>query len=185
MSATGARQGGQVQLEQSDMRLALNMAKIAKEGFSRASMEETQQVIKTQRAEVREEKMWGVVVPGHNKVKTAIEGHPAMVRENQTDGGLPGPNGTAKNPPSRWMRRRTGAPSPQPAPPRPGTLPAPPDDRETLQSSETEGMPPGYVYIHTLLPSPQFSNLDPYAKDHLHDIDFIPDLLTDEGPSTG
>jgi hypothetical protein len=33
MSATMARQGGRVQLEQSDMRLALNMAKMAKEGF--------------------------------------------------------------------------------------------------------------------------------------------------------
>jgi hypothetical protein len=30
MSATMARQGGRVQLEQSDMRLALNMAKMAK-----------------------------------------------------------------------------------------------------------------------------------------------------------
>jgi len=33
MSATMARQGGRVQLEQSDLRLALNMAKMAKEGF--------------------------------------------------------------------------------------------------------------------------------------------------------
>jgi len=33
MSATMARQGGRVQLEQSDMHLALNMAKMAKEGF--------------------------------------------------------------------------------------------------------------------------------------------------------
>jgi len=33
MSATMARQGGRVQLEQSDMRLPLNMAKMAKEGF--------------------------------------------------------------------------------------------------------------------------------------------------------
>jgi len=41
MSATKARQGGRVQLEQSDMRLALNMAKSAKEGLSRAAIEET------------------------------------------------------------------------------------------------------------------------------------------------
>jgi hypothetical protein len=34
MSASMARQGGRVQLEQSDMRLALNMAKMAKEGIS-------------------------------------------------------------------------------------------------------------------------------------------------------
>ena len=41
MSAIIASQGGQLQLEQSDMRLALNMAKKAKEGFSRAAIEET------------------------------------------------------------------------------------------------------------------------------------------------
>jgi len=45
MSATMARQGGWVQLEQSDMRLALNLAKMAKDGFSRAIIEETQQLI--------------------------------------------------------------------------------------------------------------------------------------------
>jgi len=42
MSATMARQGGQVQLEQSDMRLAMNMAKSAKVGFSRAAKEDMQ-----------------------------------------------------------------------------------------------------------------------------------------------
>jgi hypothetical protein len=52
MSATMARQGGQVQLEQSNMRLALNMAKMAKEGFSRATIEETKYLIKKPRAEV-------------------------------------------------------------------------------------------------------------------------------------
>jgi len=41
MSATMARQGGWVQLEQSDMRLALNMAKMGKEGLLRAAIEET------------------------------------------------------------------------------------------------------------------------------------------------
>jgi len=39
MSATMARQGGRVQLEQSDMSQALNMAKMAKEGFSCAAIE--------------------------------------------------------------------------------------------------------------------------------------------------
>jgi len=46
MSATMARQGGRVQLEQSNMRQALNVAKIAKEGFSRAAIEEMQFLIK-------------------------------------------------------------------------------------------------------------------------------------------
>jgi len=56
MSATMVRQGGRVQLELSDMRLALNMAKMAKGGFSRTTIEETQQLIKKPRTEVREEK---------------------------------------------------------------------------------------------------------------------------------
>jgi len=40
MTATMAREGGWVQLEQSDMSLALNMAKMAKGGFSHAAIEE-------------------------------------------------------------------------------------------------------------------------------------------------
>jgi hypothetical protein len=68
-----ARQGGRVQLEQSNMRLALNMAKMAKEGFSCAAIEETKYLIKKPRAEVREEKKWGVKFPGHKKVKAAIK----------------------------------------------------------------------------------------------------------------
>jgi len=79
MSATMARQGGRVQLEKSDMRPALNMAKIAEEGFSRAAIGETQQLIKKPCAEVREEKTRGVLFPGPDKVKAAIETHQAMV----------------------------------------------------------------------------------------------------------
>jgi len=52
MSATMARQGGLVQLEQSDMRLALSMAKLAKGGFSHATIEQTQQLIEKPHAEV-------------------------------------------------------------------------------------------------------------------------------------
>jgi hypothetical protein len=51
-----ARQGGRVQLEQSDMRLALNMAKMAKGGFSHAAIKETQQLVKKPCAEVQEVK---------------------------------------------------------------------------------------------------------------------------------
>jgi hypothetical protein len=68
-----ARQGGGVQLEQSDMCLALNMAKMAKEGFSRAAIEETKYLIKKPRTEVREQKKRGVKFPRHNKVKAAIQ----------------------------------------------------------------------------------------------------------------
>ena len=185
MSATMAGQGGQVQLEQSDMRLALNMAKMAKEGFSRAAVEETRQLITKPHAAVRELKKRGVVFPGHNKVKAAIERYPAMVLQNQTDGCVPCQHGTAKNAQTCWRRKGMGAPPPGLATQRPGTPPAPPDDSERTQSSETEGVPPGNVYIHTPFPSTRFLNHDPYAKDHMRDKDLIPDLLTDEGPSTG
>jgi len=60
MSATMARQGGLLQLERSNMHLALNMAKRAKGGFSRASVEERQQLIKKPQGEVREDKKSGV-----------------------------------------------------------------------------------------------------------------------------
>ena len=153
MSATMARQGGRVQLEQSDMRLALNMAKMAKGGFSHAAIEETQQLIKTPHAEVREGKKRGVEFPGHNKVKAAIERHPAMVRENQMDGCLHCQNGTTKHPQTRWRCKGKGAPAPRPAPPRPEPPHVPSGDEE---SSETEGMPPTYMSIHTQLPNARF-----------------------------
>jgi len=79
MSTTMARQGRRVQLEQSDMRLALNMAKIAQEGFLHAVIQETQHLIKQPRADVREEKKRGDEFPGHRQVKAAIERHLAMV----------------------------------------------------------------------------------------------------------
>jgi hypothetical protein len=47
-----ARQGGRVQLEQSDMHLELNMAKMAKEGFSCAAIEEMKYHIKKPQVEV-------------------------------------------------------------------------------------------------------------------------------------
>jgi len=65
MSATIARQRGRVQLEQSDMRLAFNMAKLGKGGFSRAAIEETQFLIKQPRAEVPDQRKRGVESPGH------------------------------------------------------------------------------------------------------------------------
>jgi hypothetical protein len=93
-----AKQGGRVQLEESDMRLALNIAKMAKGGFLPASLEETKQLIKKPRAEVREEKKPGVEFPGNQKVKAAMERRPAMVYKNHTASCIRCQNGTAKNP---------------------------------------------------------------------------------------
>jgi hypothetical protein len=46
MSATMARQGGRVQLEHSDMRLALNMAKMDQGGYTCTGIEEMQPLFK-------------------------------------------------------------------------------------------------------------------------------------------
>jgi len=64
------------------MRLALNMAKMATEGFSRTAIEESKYLIKTPGAKVKEEKKRGVEFPGHKKVKAAIQRHPAMLCQN-------------------------------------------------------------------------------------------------------
>jgi len=53
MSAAMARQGGEVRQEQSDMRLVLNKAKMAKAGFSHTTIRETLQLIKKPRAQVQ------------------------------------------------------------------------------------------------------------------------------------
>ena len=188
-----ARQGGQAQLEQSDMRPALNMAKTAKGGVSRAAMEETHFLITKPRAEVRDEKKRGVEFPGHDNVKAAMEIHLATIRENQTDGCLPCQNCTAQNPQTSWRCKGTGAPPPQwreqptpePRPHLPRTPPVPPSQNEATHVSEVEGVPPGYVSIHTLIPRAQFFNHDACAKDRKRDKDLNPDLLTNEGTSTG
>jgi len=82
MSATMVRQGGRVQLEQSDMLLALHMAKMDKEEFSYAAIEETKYLIKKPHAEVREEKKWGVEFPCHRKVRAAMQRLPAILHQN-------------------------------------------------------------------------------------------------------
>jgi hypothetical protein len=79
------------------MRLALNMATMAKGGISRAAIQETQQLIEKPRADVREGKKRGVEFPGHQKVRAAMERHPAMVYKNHTARSLPCQNGPAKN----------------------------------------------------------------------------------------
>jgi len=99
MFATIARPGGPVQLEYSDMRMALNMAKMAKGGFSRAAIEETQFLFKEPQAKVWEEKKRGVEFPGHDNVMAANERHPAMLREHQTEGCLPCQSGTCTESP--------------------------------------------------------------------------------------
>jgi len=154
MSATMATQGGRIQLEQSDMNLALNMAKMAKEVFSRATIEETKYLIKKPRAKVWEEKKRSVEFPRHKKVKAAIQRHLAMLRHNQTSSCLSCQNGTAKNLQSRWRRKGTRGPpparrrvrTPEPSPPPPGTPPAPTINTTVDQPAEIVNLPAGYKY---------------------------------------
>jgi len=185
MSATMARQGGRVQLEQSDLCLALDMAKIAKGGFSLAAIEETQHLINKPCFKVQEEMKWGVGFLGSKNTKAAIQRQLAMVQENQIDGCLPCHNGTAKNPHTRWRCNGTGAPPPELVPPPPGTPPGPPGDDDWALSSEIEVVPPNDVFTHTPLPMLKFFNLDAYAKDCKCSKDCIPDLLSDKRTSTG
>ena len=193
MPATMARQGGRVQLEQFDMCLALNMAKMAKGGFLRTAVEETQFLFKKPRAKVREEKKQGVEFPGHDNGKAVMERDPAMLREYQMNGCPPCQNGTAPNPQTRWRRKRTGAPpleqlsqpTPEPTPHPPKTPLVPPCSNEAAHISEIKGEPPGDMYIHTPIPGAQCLNLEAYAMDRKRDKHFDPDLLTDEGTSSG
>jgi hypothetical protein len=64
------------------------------------------------------------------------------------------------------------------------TPPAPPHDSERNQSTEIDGAPPGYAYIHTPLPNVQYFNHNAYAKDRKRNENNIPYLLTDQQPST-
>ena len=193
MSASMARQGGRVQLEQSDMRLALNRATMAKDMFSRAAIEDTPFFIKKPRAEVRNEKKRGVGFPGHKNVDAAMDRHLETLRGDQTDGFLCWHNGIAHNSQPRWRHKSTRAPplerlrhpTPEAMPHPPTTSPVPPIENEAAPVSETNGVPPGYVYIHTPLPSAQCCNLDGYAMDRKLHKDCNPDLLTDKGTSTG
>jgi len=188
-----ARQGDWVQLEQSDMRLCLNMAKMAKGGFSHAAIEETQLLIKNPQADALDEMNHRAQFHGHNNVHGAMVRHSAMLHECQSDGCLPWHNGTALNLQTRWMLNGTGTPAldwlrqstPELTPHPPGIPSLPPADNHEAQDSEIEGVPPGYLYICTALLCSRIGNRDEYTDNRKRDEDFSPDLLTDEGPATG
>jgi len=98
MSATMAWQGGWVQLELSDMGLALILGKMANGGILLATLEETQYLLKKPPAEVQQEKMQGGELPGHKKVKAVIKCHTAMLRQNRTTGFLSWQHCSPQNP---------------------------------------------------------------------------------------
>jgi hypothetical protein len=102
-----------------------------------------------------------------------------MVCYDQPEGYPPCQNGTPENQPTHWRHKDTGAPSPDHAPPAPAT------DTDGYECSKSNGIPPGYVYIHTSLPNAQLSNPDAYPKDHKCNNDFNTDLFTNEQTSGG
>jgi hypothetical protein len=181
-----ARQGGRVKLKQSDMCLALNMAKMAKESFWRAAIEETKYLIKKPHAKVREENKWGFEFPGYKKGKAAIQSHPAMLRQNQRSGFLLCPNGAVNNPQTHWIRKGTGAPPPvrrreripEPTPPPPGTPPASTGNTSGGNPAEICNLPSGYTYLHTALPCAEYFEDDENTEHHTN---FDPDKVNDEG----
>jgi hypothetical protein len=90
-----AWQGGQVQLEQFHMLLALNMAEWPQKGFWLATIEEMQYLIKNPSANVQYEKRDNVVFPRYKIVKAATQRHPALDHDNLMNGCLCCKNRTA------------------------------------------------------------------------------------------
>jgi len=193
-----ARRGGRVEPEQSNMLLTVNIAKMAKGGFSCAVVDEMLYLIKKPRAEAGLERKRAVEFPGLTKVNAVIKWHQAMLRQNETDGCLPCQNGTAYCPGARWWRKGTGASSPDrrsqltpeltppvPAVPLlPGMQPSPTGNDAGAQHSQIINLPARYMYSHATLPCAEFFTLDAYAQDSQQDTDCDPDMLTDEGTST-
>jgi len=172
MSPTMVRQGGQIQLEQSEMRLALNMGKKAKGGFSQATIEETHYLMWSPCAEVPKERKQGVLCRENRHVKAVLETHLDMVSENHTDGYLPWYIGTANNLQIRWRCTGTGeplsdrcrqqTPDPTQTPPRtPYPLPC---DNEGAQCSQINSVPARYAYVHAPLPNARCFKLHSYCK---------------------
>jgi hypothetical protein len=82
------RQGGQSQLEQSDMRLALNIVRMATGWFLHTTIEESTYLVMQTSAAVLETQLWAVGICGLNHVKAAIEGHTVVFCQNPKDGYL-------------------------------------------------------------------------------------------------
>jgi len=89
-----ALQGGQVQLELSDMCLALKMSEMAKGGQLHTAIDGTQYRIQLLPRKAQEQTMWGVQFPSDTMGNTAIERKPAIIRQNHTAGCFPHQNRT-------------------------------------------------------------------------------------------
>jgi hypothetical protein len=128
-----------------------------------------------------------------SKGKAAIERNAAMLFQNKMPGCLICQKGTANHPLTRWICTGTGAPPPnhrrQKIPermsPLPGTPPASTGSTSRAQCQNLVNLPDGYAYSHTSYPCAESTTLDTSAQDSMHNTDFYPDMLPDEGASTG
>ena len=166
-------------------------------GFSHTVIEEAKYLIKKPCTEVREERKWGVELPGHAKVKAVIERHPAILCQNHMARCLPCPNGTAKNPQTRWRHKGTGVPppiryrqptqepTPEPTPGLPRIPPATTGNISGAQSSQIINLPARYEHLYTSLPCAESFSRNASAQDCQNDIDFDSDMLTEEETATG
>jgi len=139
MSASMARQGGRVQLEPSNMHLAMNMAKMSKGRFPNSVIEHTQSLNSNPCTEVWEENNRGVEFPSHTMNKAVIGRPAAMLRQYHRAAWHPWPNGTTMNPQPRL--RCKGISAHPPAWPRwpvqslPETPPAPAGNNSRVEHS--------------------------------------------------
>jgi hypothetical protein len=114
-----------------------------------------------------------------------IEIQQGMVCANLTDGSLPSENCTANSQQTLWRGNGTVTPLPDPMPSPTRKLPALPGEHIGGYCAQIDSLLPGYLYISTRFPNAIFSKPNAYAQDPKHYIDFIPNLLMDEGISTG
>ncbi|KAF8251990.1 hypothetical protein K440DRAFT_636174 [Wilcoxina mikolae CBS 423.85] len=123
-SAMMTRQGYPVQLKQSDMLLALNMARVAKGGFCRTTIEETLYLIKKPRTKTPR------CLPWHN----GTANNPLMRWRHKETGA----------PPSSRCKGQT----PEPKPPLPGTPSVSSGNNAGSQVFEIINLPAGKYNAH-------------------------------------
>jgi len=149
--------------------------------------------MKEPHTEVWEKKTQCVEFPGHKMVEDAMDRHPAMLHQNHTARCLSCQNGTPKHLQTRWRHKGTGAPppnrcrqpTPEPTPPLPRSAPCQTSNKWGAEHSKNLNLPAGYAYSHTSPHCAEFFTLDASAQDSQDDPEFDPDMLTDEGTSTG
>jgi len=172
MSATMATQGGWVQLDQSYMRLDLNMTNMTEDGFSCTAIEDTQYLIKKSLAKVQEEKQLVVLFPVNKSLKAATERQAAMLHQSHTAGCLSCQNGTSQTPQTSWSPKGIGAPpiywprwpTTESTPLFPRRPPAPTCNTTGPQSSEHDLLPTRYAYSHTSCPCAEFFTVHTSAR---------------------